>query len=143
MSRETDLWGAVKANLGGIGHFERIENAVGSGTPDVAYTFWRGAFQRTGWIELKVIDHLPTEDGCLFVAHFRKAQRVWHTRHALYHGKSFVLLYIKRTKDYWLFTGTEACKWMGKPINLDDIFKMQLVMEEKGSFPTLQLLEVL
>ncbi len=148
MGRESDLWADFKESVAGRGYFERIENGVGSGNPDVDYTFRCPIRkeQRTGKIELKVIEFLPgfrNEKDCLFVSHFRKAQRVWHTRYAMYGGTAFVLLYIRRTKQYWLFTGKEACKWMGRSLQATDIGKMKLELNLSGKFPTEQLLRIL
>jgi hypothetical protein len=147
MGKESDLWADFRSHVAGKGFFERIENGVGSGNPDVDYTFRCSIRreQRTGKVELKVIDHLPRfrKDDCIFVSHFRKAQRVWHTRYAMYGGCSFVLLYIRDIKSYWLFTGKEACKWMGKPIEQGDLEKMNTIFKSTGEFPIAQLLRVL
>jgi len=46
---EVTLWGLLRKNL--KGHFQRIENAVGTGTPDVC-----GCWSNTDiWIELKTV----------------------------------------------------------------------------------------
>lgn len=146
MGKEALLWADMKDEVSRLGHFERIENGVGSGVPDVSYSFRSRRGQRTGWLELKVIEHLPThttKEECVFVSHFRKAQRVWHTRYALYGGESFVLLYIRREKRYWLFTGKEACRWMGRSLAKSDYAKMEKKMDHAGEFPTELLLSIL
>lgn len=146
LGKESDFWqNIVKPKLGQAGHFERIENGVGSGTPDVSYSFWSDSRQeqRCGWIELKVIDSLPITNGAVFVSHFRKSQRVWHTRYAMHRGRSYVLLYIKREKKFWLFNGKEACRWMGKPLSVIDYDRMNLETEGIGIFPTNDILSIL
>lgn len=83
----------------------RVENTVGSGTPDVNYT--------EGWIELKFAKYWPKREATpLRLDHFVPEQRAWLTKRRKAGGKAFVLL--KVGSDEWLlFEGLCAALYLG------------------------------
>lgn len=67
--KETALYSRLRPGLKKMGEIERIENVLGSGTPDVYYTI----DSVPGWIETKVADR-----GYI---NFEKFQIPWYRRH--------------------------------------------------------------
>lgn len=49
---EDHIYSYLRNTLGG--HFIRVENVMGTGTPDVNYSFTHDGKQTEGWIELKI-----------------------------------------------------------------------------------------
>lgn len=83
-SKESELWHQFSDNLPPVCHCFRIENTLERGTPDVSLTVNGKQY----WIELKV----QVTNKILI----RKEQNVWHFRHQLSGGKSFVFSKILR-----------------------------------------------
>lgn len=57
MTKESNFWQTVKANLEPFGALRRIENSAAEGTADVAYCLTRpkpGSIAASGFIELKI-----------------------------------------------------------------------------------------
>lgn len=88
-------------------HPIRVENVACAGTPDIAYV--------GGWIESKVIERFPIHRGtAVRVFHFSPEQRVWHSRHFIAGGKSFVALQVESTAEVFLFNGRLAAEHLGE-----------------------------
>lgn len=81
-----------------------VENPVKAGTPDVNYI--------GGWIELKCLDKWPTRANTIVrVKHFTKEQRICLKRRWHRGGDTWLILKIK--KEWLLFTGPVAAKYLG------------------------------
>lgn len=81
-----------------------VENAVGPGTPDVAYV--------GGWLELKSAEGWPARpDTPLRLPHYTPQQRVWHVRWSRAGGSVHVLL--KVAQDWLLIEGAVAAVELG------------------------------
>lgn len=81
----------VRPFLAGHGDHERVENSVGSGTPDVNYAI-EGV---EGWIELKLCrgDSL----------HFEKYQLPWHVRRLKHNSRLYVMAYAPKSNMLYLY----------------------------------------
>lgn len=91
---ESNLWMHLRQKMRRRWEAERVENRIGSGMPDVAYTI-----RNHGWIELKFL--AKATDGPVRVRHFTPEQRNWIARHGNRSGRVFVLMQIER--HYLLF----------------------------------------
>lgn len=87
---EQRLWDRIRANIGNKVHIERIENVVGSGTPDTVILAGDG---RVTWVEHKVAT-LPKRAGTrLQWKHpLSVEQRNWHRVWNQKGGTSFILV---------------------------------------------------
>ena len=85
-------------------HPTAIENCVGTGTPDVAFS--------GGWLELKQAPAWPTRGGALRWEHLTAAQRMWLAEHCAAGGNAGVLLHVA-PDDWLLFNGREAAVHLG------------------------------
>jgi hypothetical protein len=86
---EQAMWQRLQPLLKPYGHFERVENAFGSGMPDVNYCV-QG---HEGWIELKARERwprLPTDP--VVLAHYTPEQRRWARRRVRAGGTVWWLL---------------------------------------------------
>lgn len=80
---ERDLWKLIKEHL--LGEYERVENLVSAGTPDVS-----GAFAgRDYWVELKVCRTKKLQDMDKLCS---ALQLRWHHRRACEGSRVFVLV---------------------------------------------------
>lgn len=83
---ETSVNKNVLRALRGLDPF-RVENAVGPGTPDIAYV--------GGWIEDKYLPAWPKgETTPVRVPHYKPDQRAWHVRHRVAGGNVHVVIEI-------------------------------------------------
>ena len=74
MGSETGLWKTFKKNLSSYGEFDRHEDKLNLGVPDISYKMYRGA---GGWIELKYLDRYPARPDTIFrIEHFTREQRI-------------------------------------------------------------------
>lgn len=102
---EAGMWEAIRPRLKKFDPV-RIENVVGSGTPDVNYN--------DGWIELKYLDAWPVRDNTpVRIDHFTPQQKAWLVRRESTGGKAWLLLKVGKT-DWLLFTGMTAAQHVGK-----------------------------
>jgi hypothetical protein len=79
--KESQFWALIKEKL--PGHVERIENAIGKGTPDVNMCF-KGL---DIWLELKILD----EKGQFNKNDPRPEQIIWHIKRQEAEGRCFIL----------------------------------------------------
>lgn len=91
---EQKVWDTFKRHIDSSARevkYERVENIVSVGTPDV-YTKPRHNVDT--WIELKA-PHAPVRDSSLLLSGsciIRTEQRNWHHSHTVdYHGRSYIL----------------------------------------------------
>ena len=82
------LWNSLRGSLPAGCHATRIENNIGSGFPDVHYTY----LETSGTIELKSADRLPMRKAGL-----RKSQIDWITAETEAGGIVWVLIQHKKT----------------------------------------------
>ena len=102
---ESRFWDRVRPLLAGL-HPTRIENAAGTGTPDVNITL--------GWIELKQVQEkdIPKRDATtLRLDHFTAQQRAWLAGRANAGGACWVLLLLG--EEWLLFKGMDAALSLG------------------------------
>lgn len=87
---ERNLWVRIRQHIGSAGHFERIENGVASGTPDVSFCI--GGVE--GHIELKFVKKYPKRASTPLLgnAGLRKEQIVWAIQRCRAGGRVFVLI---------------------------------------------------
>jgi hypothetical protein len=103
---ESIFWDAVRPLCAGL-HPVRIENAAGSGTPDVNITL--------GWIELKQVaakDMPKRPDTILRIDHFTDVQRIFLLKRSRAGAACWLLLLLDR--EWLLFMGKDAAMQLGK-----------------------------
>ena len=106
---EKNLWTKLRTTIqkmGIGGRWERVENGVGSGMPDVSYCVEGGE----GWVELKH-GAMPGKDSTRVFKSQRGldiTQINWHLNQHQAGGKSFILIELDGT--YFWFKGSEAEK---------------------------------
>jgi len=128
---ESGLWEKFKGAVGKRGHWFRVENSCGIGTPDVSGLVAGGP---TWWLELKYRRRWPVRtDTVVKLDHFTDAQKAWLVRHGKAGGSCGVLLEV--AGEYLLFdwrgcvyTGTvpravlyELALWRGRSLG-DPLF---------------------
>ena len=92
---ETLFWEEIKNNTKNV-HFQRIENLIGQGIPDVNCCTQGCEF----WLELKVGDGRFPD--------LSKYQIAWHYRRYIVGGKSFILQKSNRRSTLELFEGGQV-----------------------------------
>jgi len=81
------------------GEFDRHEDLLNKGVPDVSYVLLRGG---GGWIELKHVHKPPVRDTTIFkIKHYTPEQRFWLKRRGSAGDNCWLLLQVDRS--YWLF----------------------------------------
>jgi hypothetical protein len=115
MGREASVWSTFKDHMTKYGHFDRIENMVGRGRPDVNYCV-RG---HSGDIELKCLPEFPKRLTTVVACdHFTPQQRNWIRKRARAGGSVFVFIKIEQwwalLPGEWarLHLGTDATAMM-------------------------------
>lgn len=134
---ESDLWGTLKLYTQRHGHFERIENLVGIGRPDVNYCI-QGV---EGNIELKQLKDWPKRpDTVVEVRHFTPQQRLWIRDRVRARGRVYVLLQVGPA--YLLLGGEWARTHLGLDATRAQLQQASLVYGE-GRFPADAVLKIL
>lgn len=130
---EKDLWSILHARMKLHGHFERIENMVGVGRPDVNYCV-RGV---EGNIELKQIQTWPVRaETPVAIKHYSPQQRIWARQRVLAGGRVYTLLEVVRPVPTYILLRAEWSRvYLGKTATQEDIRRNALVFAE-GAFPT-------
>jgi len=134
---EKHLWATLRDALKPYGHFDRIENMVGRGRPDVNYCV-RGC---SGDIELKQLPAWPAHsDTVVKVDHFSPQQRLWLRQRCAAGGTVFVLLeVVKPTPVYLLLRGAWARLHLGLTATQQQLRDAAVVTGD-GRFPTKDIL---
>jgi hypothetical protein len=137
---EAALWATMRGHVRTFGHFERIENMVGVGRPDVNYCV-RGV---EGNIELKHAMNWPRRpETPLPLPHYTPQQRNWQRDRERAGGRVYVLLEVERPKKlYMLFTSEWARLHLGLDATRRHCLDMSIVFGS-GAFPTSQLIAAL
>lgn len=105
MGSENSLWKTFKKNMASYGEFDRHEDLLSKGVPDVSYVMYGGI--AGGWIELKHAHKPPVRERTIFkIKHFTKEQKDWLKRRGKAGDKCFVLLQVDRV--YCLFNWEQA-----------------------------------
>ena len=118
--KEQSLWDRLRNNLqhkNGI-FLERIENAVGSGIPDVL-AIKKAIYNRPPcFIELKCATKMAALNKPLLNAHsgMRRSQLNWHLNWSNHYGCSYVLIGTSDTDWHWLVPGHYADKINGASV---------------------------
>lgn len=91
---ESSFWNLLRTKIGMVGHFERVENAVGDGTPDVSYCI-SGV---EGWIELKSRTKAParTTTSVFIEKGLRDSQVGWAKTRLRHGGNIWILARVGR-----------------------------------------------
>lgn len=100
---ESALWSTVHDGLSRYGYLKRVENAIDTGTPDVAYCLRPSPVRPavSGWLELKHADAWPARsDTPLALAHLTLEQVLFVEGWRAAGGRAHVLLQVAR--DYLL-----------------------------------------
>jgi hypothetical protein len=104
---ESSLWSYLKKNMQGYGHWVRIENSVGEGTPDVNACCNQNGFTIDAWIELKSVRAWPKRAStAVKIPHFTSEQKQWLLDRYQAGGAAFLFVRIER--EYFLFTAPVA-----------------------------------
>lgn len=129
---EHDLWSTLRDRAKVHGHFERIENMVGRGRPDVNYC----VRAHEGNIELKQIHAWPARlDTVVPIPHYTPQQRLWARSRLSAGGRVYVLLEVVRPlAHYFLLGGEWARLHLAKDATQADIRASALVTGA-GRFP--------
>ena len=123
---EKDLWATMRDHLKRYGDFQRVENMVGSGIPDVNYCLPPGV---EGWVELKQTQGWPRDPmRPLALDHYTPQQRLWHKRRRSAGGRVFVLLQIVKPCEYILLDARWAAIHLGLTATQRDIKQAALVL---------------
>lgn len=98
------MWQKVR---GGWAEFDpkRIENQLERGTPDVNLT--------TGWVEFKCLDYFGPAGANIKLHHFTPEQRLWLETRWRKGKNCWLLLWIQRTDEWFLFDGQTASTFLG------------------------------
>lgn len=128
MKPEQTLWSRLQKHMKGYWDATRHEDAVTSGTPDVSW----GARQVNGWLELKVIGHLPKKN-TLVVIDLRPAQRVFLLNRMKAGGHCSVLVYVQESDQCFLFDRPESIRTLGKTMKRDEFVASASII----SYPSL------
>lgn len=100
MGSETALWKCFKKNMQPYGTYDRHEDKLNLGVPDVSYVMFNGIC--SGWIELKHAHKYPVRSTTDFkLSHYTQDQRNWLRRRGTAGDDCWLLLQVNR--DYWLF----------------------------------------
>lgn len=119
---EDALWKTVQEKVGPYGRLLRVENALGSGTPDVNYLLRR--YPKTppvcGWLELKY-EPAFQKDG-LRLKQLTKDQVLWHEDWASHGGRVFTLARVG--KDHFLFDHDALRHIFTSPLSLGTVMSL-------------------
>jgi hypothetical protein len=114
-----------------FGHFDRIENMVGVGMPDVTYCI--GSVE--GFIENKWRLRWPARaETPVTLDHFTPQQRIWIQQRCNAGGRVWVLLEIEQPEPtYLLLRGEWAWRYLGRVPRAE--IERAAVLLRAGSFP--------
>lgn len=115
----------------GHGDWQRIEDSLSKGVPDVNYCI-AGV---EGWIELKYIEEWPKRDKTPVRFRWTKEQRIWAGRRLRAGGVVWVLLKVGLTRDWLLFYCDELVRNnLGLTINKAGLLDIA-VFHSRGNLP--------
>lgn len=137
---EKDLSRILMARMKLYGHFARIENMVGVGTPDVSYCI-EG---HEGFIENKWRASWPRDArDVVTLDHFTPAQRIWIRQRIAAGGRVYVLLEVERpVRQYLLLPGLWSAQELGLTARQGQIEAHAIVRQERF-FPVAALRDAL
>lgn len=128
MTEKNQVWGNIRPKLTPYGRWDRVENPIVPGMPDVNGCV-RGA---EGWLEAKLGDREGTRPSKLVLD-----QVLWIERQWLAGGKAWMLVLYERPKRVWCMYDDLGVRelWEEKP-------KPFPVLCAVGEFPTVDFLKV-
>jgi hypothetical protein len=91
--KETKLFDKLRPHLSAWGEYDRVENILGSGMPDIFYNICG----KTGWIETKVAKG--------DIIYFEKFQPNWLTKHHRQGARLFVVVMDKKESIHFYPAG--------------------------------------
>ncbi len=105
MGSENALWQTFKRNMSVFGRFDRHEDKLSLGVPDISYCIFNGASK--GWIELKYVEAPPKRASTIFrIDHFTREQKAWLRGRGESGDNCWVFLQMGR--EYYLFDWASA-----------------------------------
>lgn len=134
--KESSLWQTVKRELQPFGSVMRVENMLGAGTPDVAFSLQRPSGERgAGWLELKQLAKWPSRDDTTVNAHLTLEQAMW-LRSWSRTGIAFVLLQVGR--EYLLI---DSPMLLHERSYTRDSLRAEALVWAEGAFPRFAILK--
>ena len=103
---ETAFWNKLREELPDGGHYTRVENLVGPGTPDVHYC----VSSRSGWMEVKYTDKFPLEHPVLV------SQMIWLEQHLRAGGRACICVGYKKLV---YFVPADVCREINEWLQVD------------------------
>jgi len=121
MSTESYLWGKLKVMPDS--DFQRHEDSIGLGVPDVSY----GLDNVCGWIELKAFPKRMAR-GVYKFHNFKKWQKKWLMRRGEQGGHTFLMLIIGkgRTVEYFLFPWQVLGELYEEELSLEELHDLAI-----------------
>lgn len=126
MTEANQVNGAVRANLGPLGRFVRVESSIDAGIPDFYYRL-RGI---AGWLECKLIPPSGRAP-----KHFTLDQLLWGEEEVRYGGRWF-FLGLREPRTWLVYDVKGARSWLEQTRN-------EPVLEIAGRFPTKEITLIL
>jgi len=134
------MWHRLKQKFSHAGHWQRIEDGINRGIPDVNYCI-RGV---EGWIELKEIANWPRRVNTPVVFRWEKEQRFWARRRGKAGGLVWLLLAVKESREWLLFWWEDVISNdFGRTLNTHEVRKLATGIttgSEKGNADLLEAL---
>ena len=138
MGSEGGLYENIAPKLRPYGRFERVENSISSGWPDLYYLV-RG---HSGWIELKYLPRWPKLATTLVrIPSLTREQTHWLGKEAQNGGRAYLLLQVER--DYHLFDGALVGRlFLDFPRRRPELLSAAALIM-KGSFSAVNFLKII
>jgi hypothetical protein len=128
MTEATQVWHVMRDKVAAYGHWERVENAAGSGMPDVNYCV-NGV---EGWVELKIAERVGSKPPKLTLG-----QVMWAEERARNRGRAFLLVRYERPQTSWCLYDAVGARC------LFDKEEAHPILFTIGDFPTIAILKAL
>lgn len=128
MTEATQVWHVMRDRVAAYGHWERVENAAGSGMPDVNYCV-NGV---EGWVELKLAGQDGSKPRSLTLE-----QVMWAEERARHGGRAFLLVRYEKPHTIWCLYHASRIRRI-----FDNEGALPVVCAS-GDFPTIAILKAL
>jgi hypothetical protein len=118
--REKGVWATLKRGVQGLGLFERVENLLADGMPDVNFVTNRVE----GWIELKWVEKWPVKASSVVKVGVKPGQRVWWKKRREMGSNVFVFV---RIGDWFgLFDAYAVWDTLGESLTQEDCRRLAI-----------------
>jgi hypothetical protein len=129
---ESNMWRflAQKFKRYGHGDWQRIEDSISMGIPDVNFCI-DGV---EGWIELKEIPAWPKRKDTIvtFRSPWTKEQRFWARKRGQHNGNIWLLVRVFDTKEYLLFWWKDAVDTVEITLNQQELIDLAVYYRKGG-----------